>query len=216
MSKNHPLLAASLSESLRTLIRHHVAESKEGREALHRLKGQIIALRLLPFDRVLYLCPTAEDIQLMTEISGTPDVTITGNLPAFFEAARASASAETLKSSALSIEGSLQTAQDVQHLTRALNIDWQRFLARYLGYRVAGSVLSVLRGGREHVQESFVALETNLSEYLREEVRLLPQKHHTETLFTEIDTLRSDTDRLKARLQRLESRLQSPPSVSPT
>ncbi|NDG89051.1 MAG: hypothetical protein EBY15_14115, partial [Gammaproteobacteria bacterium] len=191
MSQKHPLLAASLSESLRTLIRHHLTDSPEGREALQRLAGQIIALRLLPFDRVLYLCPTGEDIQFMTEISGTPDVTITGHLPAFLEAARASASKETLKSSDLSIEGSLQTAQDVQHLSRALNIDWQRFLARYLGYRVAGSVLSTLRSGREHVRESFLALETDLSEYLREEVRLLPQKHHTETLFAEIDTLRA-------------------------
>ncbi|NBT45770.1 MAG: hypothetical protein EBT06_12840 [Gammaproteobacteria bacterium] len=211
MSQKHPLLAASLSESLRTLIRHHLTDSPEGREALQRLAGQIIALRLLPFDRVLYLCPTGEDIQFMTEISGTPDVIITGHLPAFLEAARASASKETLKSSELSIEGSLQTAQDVQHLSRVLNIDWQRFLARYLGYRVAGSVLSTLRSGREHVRESFLALETDLSEYLREEVRLLPQKHHTETLFAEIDTLRADTDRLKARLERLESRRPSPP-----
>jgi len=211
LSQKHPLLAASLSESLRTLIRHHLTDSPEGREALQRLAGQIIALRLLPFDRALYLCPTGEDIQFMTEISGTPDVIITGHLPAFLEAARASASKETLKSSELSIEGSLQTAQDVQHLSRALNIDWQRFLARYLGYRVAGSVLSTLRSGREHVRESFLALETDLSEYLREEVRLLPQKHHTETLFAEIDTLRADTDRLKARLERLESRRPSSP-----
>jgi len=211
LSQKHPLLAASLSESLRTLIRHHLTDSPEGREALQRLAGQIIALRLLPFDRALYLCPTGEDIQFMTEISGTPDVTITGHLPAFLEAARASASKETLKSSDLSIEGSLQTAQDVQHLSRALNIDWQRFLARYLGFRVACSVLSTLRSGREHVRESFLALETDLSEYLREEVRFLPQKHHTETLFAEIDTLRADTDRLKARLERLESRRPSSP-----
>ncbi|NDE35606.1 MAG: hypothetical protein EB012_12290 [Gammaproteobacteria bacterium] len=112
---------------------------------------------------------------------GLDDLIPLGHLPAFLEAARASASKETLKSSELSIEGSLQTAQDVQHLSRVLNIDWQRFLARYLGYRVAGSVLSTLRSGREHVRESFLALETDLSEYLREEVRLLPQKHHTET-----------------------------------
>ncbi|MDD1649041.1 MAG: SCP2 sterol-binding domain-containing protein, partial [Methylococcaceae bacterium] len=184
---HHPLLAASLTESLRTLIRQHLSETPpEGRSLMERLSGQVIALRLEPFGKLIYLCPTAEDIQILTEISGEPDVTIACNLAAF---ARASfgGTQESLKASDLEVIGNAETAQQFQALSQALKIDWQRFLSRYLGYRLTGSILALARAGREWTRDSLDAAQADIAVFLREETRWLPDSSETDAFHAEVD-----------------------------
>lgn len=205
------LLAANVTTRvLRTLTRHHLAESVDGMAALRNLAGQVIALRLEPFGKTLFLCPTDEDIQLFTEISGTPDVTIAGNLAAFTQAGLANGSQESLKASGLKISGNAESARQFQSLSQALRIDWQRLFSRLLGSNLASSVLMVTDAGKDWVRETMTALQSDVSEYLREEARWLPDRSQTDALLSEIDNLRSDMDRLTARINRLTSALNAP------
>lgn len=214
---DHPLLAASLTESLRKLFRHHLSEAPGGRAVLDRLAGQVIALRLEPFGKVVYLCPTDADVQVLTEISGTPNVTISGNLAAFTRAGLGGGR-EVLKTGNLEITGNAETARQFQALTQALNIDWQRFLSRYLGFRLTGSLLSAFRAGSAWTRSTAQALEADLGEFLHEEARWLPDGSAIDDYCAEVDTLRADTDRLQARIRRLEtahSPLETPGNPAP-
>ena len=205
------LLAANVtSRVLRTLTRHHLAESVEGLAALRNLAGQVIALRLEPFGKTLFLCPTDEDIQVFTEISGTPNVTIDGNLAAFTRAGLANGSQENLKASGLKISGNAESARQFQALSQALRIDWQRLFSRLLGANLASSLLAVTDAGKHWARGTMTALQSDISEYLREEARWLPDRSQTGALLSEIDQLRSDMDRLTARISRLTSTLNTP------
>ena len=215
MSESQTLVAGSLSESLRQLIRSHLAEAPGGRDALNPLEGRIIAFHLKPFDRWLYLCPTHEDVQILTEISGTPDVIFHGTLSAFIPVSLHPGDTGTIRTSGLVIEGDMTVAQDFQALSAALGIDWQRFLSRYLGEQLAGSTLDILRSGRNWLKQSAKALESDLSEYLREEARWLPDASQIDPHLDAIDGLRADIDRLAARIARLETTLGSRASTSP-
>ncbi len=212
---HHPLLAASLTESLRTLIRQHLIATPEGRALMERMSGQVIALRLEPFGKLIYLCPTAEDIQILTEISGAPDVTIAGNLAAFARAGFGNAQ-ESLKASDLEVIGNAETARQFQTLSQALKIDWQRFLSRYLGYRLTGSILAVARAGRDWTRDTLDAAQADIGEYLREETRWLPDSSETDAFHAEVDTLRAAADRLLARIDRLQAAVQRPQLTPPT
>ena len=106
-------------------------------------------------------------------------------------------------------------AQDFQALSAALGIDWQRFLSRYLGEQLAGSTLDILRSGRDWLKQSAKALESDVSEYLREEARWLPDASQIDPHLDAVDGLRADIDRLAARIARLESTLGSRASPSP-
>ena len=215
-ASHHPLLAASLTESLRTLIRHHLSEAPEGRAMLAGLSGQVIALRLEPFGKSIYLCPTDEDVQILTEISGAPDVTIAGNLAAFAKAGLGGGTAESLKTADLAIIGDAETARQFQALSQALKIDWQRFLSRYLGSRLTAALLGAARSGSEWVRDTLNAAETNVAEYLREQVRWLPDDAAADVWFAEVDTRRADADRLQARIGRLQAAVERLRSVAPT
>jgi ubiquinone biosynthesis protein UbiJ len=205
------LLAANVTTRvLRTLTRHHLAESVDGLAALRNLAGQVIALRLEPFGKTLFLCPTDEDIQVFTEISGTPDVTIAGNLAAFTRAGLANGSQENLKASGLKISGNAESARQFQALSQALRIDWQHLFSRLLGANLASSLLAVTDAGKHWARGTMAALQSDVSEYLREEARWLPDRSQTDALLCEIDQLRSYMDRLTARISRLTSTLNAP------
>ncbi len=205
------LLAADVaSRALRILTRHHLAKSDEGLAALRHLAGQIIELRLEPFGKTLFLCPTDEDIQIFTKISGNPDVTIVGNLAAFTQAGLAGSSQESLKASGLLISGDAESLRQFQVLSQALRIDGQRLFSRLLGSNLAHSLLAAKDAGKNWARETMAAVQSDVSEYLREEARWLPDGSQMDALLSEIDKLRSDVDRLTARISRVNSALNAP------
>lgn len=212
----HPWLAASLTESLRRLLRQHLDASATGREALQPLAGQVVALRLEPFGRTLYLCATHEELQILTELSNEPDVTLAGNLAAFARSGLASNGA-ALAASGISLQGDAETARRFQALCQALKIDWAGFLSRFFGNRLADSLLGMVDAGQRWTRASLQTLETDVGEYLREETRWLPDRSEVDALLTEVDTLRADKDRLSARIERLEAAARtSSPAGPPT
>ena len=214
MSESHALLAGSLTESLRQLIRSHLAEAPGGEEALRKVAGKVFAFHLKPFDRWVYLCPTLADIQILTELSGTPDVTFHGTLSAFLNVSLHPGDTGVIRSSGLVIDGDTTLAHDFQDLSRALGIDWQRFLSRYLGDQIAGSTLGLFREGSDWLKGSVKAFESDVGEYLREETRWVPDRTEIDPFLNEVDVLRADLDRMTARIERLEQTLKSDSSTS--
>ena len=203
MSANHPLLAAGLTESLRALLRGHLATAPDAMGELRGLAGRVIALRFEPLAKVVYLCPTDRDLQILTEIGGEADVTISGTLGAYLRAIPNGATAD-LKASGLAICGDAEVAQHFQRLVHALPIDWRRFLSRFLGARLTGLLLDVGHSGRAWTQDTVAALEADVSEYLREEAHWLPDATETEGFHAEVDRLRDNLERLAARVDRLQ------------
>ena len=216
MTGDHLVLAAGFTEGLRRLLGSHLSAYPEAREKLSTLAGQVIALHLEPHGRTLFVCPTDHDIQVLTEISGQPDATIIGTLSAFAQAGLAAGGSSSLKAAGLKLSGNADTAQEFQALMQALKIDWARFLSPYLGRNLAESLVGLARTGAAWTRDTLLALQSDVSEYLREETRVLPDGKETDAFHAEVDRLRADADRLAARMARLEAALQAPAgSVSP-
>lgn len=216
MTGDHLVLAAGFTEGLRRLLGSHLSAYPEAREKLSALAGQVIALHLEPHGRTLFVCPTDHDIQVLTEISGQPDATIIGTLSAFAQASLAAGGSSSLKAAGLKLSGNADTAQEFQALMQALKIDWARFLSPYLGRNLAESLVGMARTAAAWTRDTLLALQSDVSEYLREETRVLPDGTEIDAFHAEVDRVRADADRLVARMARLEAALQAPAgSVSP-
>jgi ubiquinone biosynthesis protein UbiJ len=207
---DHLLLATGFTEGLRRLLGSHLSAYPEAGEKLSGLAGQVVALRLEPYGKTVYVCPSDQNIQVLTEISGQPDATITGTISAFVQAGLAAGESASLKAAGLKLSGNAETARDFQALIGAMKIDWERFLSPYLGRNLAASVIGLARAGAAWTRDSWQALQSDVSEYLREEARLLPDGSEIDAFHAEVDRLRVDAERLAARTARLQAALRSP------
>ena len=78
---------------------------------------------------------------------------------------------------------------------------------------LTGAALAgLLRVSRKWSRDTVISLQDDVSEYLREEARLLPVQYETDRFNAEVDALRAHRDRLQARIARLNAKRIPPPS----
>lgn len=112
---------------------------------------------------------------------------------------------DNLFSSSIRIHGDVQFAKQLQDVLDGFDFDWEQQLARITGDVVAQPLAYGLKQGFSWLKSTRESLQMSLSEYLREEAQLLPDKIQIEDYMLAIDKLRADCDRLEARIKRLEN-----------
>ncbi len=103
------------------------------------------------------------------------------------------------------IRGDIETGQRFRELLAEIDADWEEPLARIGGDVFAHQVGNIVRTTSRWAATGVDRLADYLSEYVKEEARVLPTRIELENLFDDIDKLRMAADRLEARLQRLQT-----------
>ena len=189
---------------LESLINKILAQDEETLEALAELRGKVIGLEFSQTRLRFFLLPGAWGLRIQADLEAGPDVWIKGTPANFLKLLRA-ARAETPGLPAdLQIMGDIALAQRFQAILRALDIDLEGPLARLVGDAVAVQISRLASGAGRYLSDSGRSLALNLSEYLRFEIRLLPDDLQVREFCDAVDTLRQDADRLAQRLARLE------------
>lgn len=173
-----------------------------GAPALH---GRLIAVELSGLQRTLYLVPHAEGIRVLAQAEGVPAVTVRGTPLALLRMARARAANRPMVAGDVEINGDMALGQELQRLAGRLDLDWEELASQLVGDVVAHQLGNAARTALGWQRRAQRTLELNLSEYLRIETRMLPDRGELETFLDAVDLLRSDTDRLEQRLKRLLS-----------
>ena len=111
---------------------------------------------------------------------------------------------KTLFSGDVTITGDVETGQAFKAILDDMDIDWEEQLARLTGDVIAHQAGNMARRTRRVLRHGKAALEQDLGEYLREELRVLPARIEVENFSADVDRIRADTDRLAARIRRLQ------------
>ncbi|MBM4207750.1 MAG: sterol-binding protein [Gammaproteobacteria bacterium] len=204
-----PLLIASLESALNRYLslddnKHHLLEP---------LTGKVIALHIQPINECLFLCPTRDGIQILNQITGQPDTTITGTPWALGLMGVSTNPMRSVFSGEVKIEGDIQTGKLFQELFKKLDINLENVIARHTGNDFAAKISRFLRSGQVWSKETVETFKLNTAEFLQEETRDLPAKAEADLFYEEVDRLRNDADRLECRLDRLLNT--SPPKQEP-
>lgn len=104
------------------------------------------------------------------------------------------------------VRGNTDTAQQLNDMFNALDVDWEEHLSRLTGDIIAHQIGRAARSGRAWCKRSAASLENDVTNYLQEEKRLLPTRREVETFLSRVDVLRGDVERLEQRLARLATR----------
>ena len=175
----------------------------ETRSDLAELSGRVLALEILNTGLILHLIPALEGVRLESDFSGEANVTIRGtpvNLIAYLMSTSGKADGFTGR---LEIIGDVGLAQDFQSLIKNVDLDWEEFLSQWLGDTLAHKMGNIFRSSVSFVRNTKHTLELDVSEYLRYEKELLPEKNEVEEYITAIDDLRNDAERLHMRISKL-------------
>jgi len=183
-------------------------------ETLRRLgdiQGKVICVRISAEEKegpVFYFSPSEGGLQVRNEYDGKPDVTISGNLPAFLRLIAGDRAQGAFANGEMQISGDLELGQRFQRVLKRIDIDWEEISSHYVGDVLAHKLGNLARGVRAWGRQAHETLRQDSREFLQEEVRLLPRTEHIEALLDEIDRFRSDVARLEKRIQRLQGECQ--------
>ncbi len=171
---------------------------------LSPLADKIIAISIQPFDETIYLCPSADSIQLLDYCTTQPDATLTGSAFAFGLMGLSASPMRSIFSGDIKIEGDMHTGKKFQELFAKLNINIEPLIAQYTGDKIANTLSQFFNSGKNWSNESIETFKLNLSEFLQEETRDLPSAPEIDIFYTQVDHLRTDFDRLQSRIDRLQ------------
>ncbi len=178
------------------------------RQRFSALQGRVIAIELTGVGVQLYLSPTQDEVQISATHQGAADVTLSGTPFAFARMGLADDSSDSLFSGDITLSGDSRLGQRFGEIIKELDIDWEEIASQWLGDVIAHKAGDALRGGLAWSRDNLNNGQQTLTEYLQEELRLLPVQDEVALFFTNVHTLRDDVERTAARIQRLQQNIE--------
>lgn len=209
MSVDQPTTPLSaLATGLEVAVNAWLRQDPETAARFAELEGRAIELRMTGLGWPLYFLPGRDGIRVRARYQAEADtrlsVTPLGLLRLATEAGE-----EALFGGEISIEGDTELGQQFQDLLAAVEVDWEERLSRFTGDLIAHQIGDTARDVRRLLQRGAATLRQDLSEYLQEELRLLPAPIELRNFLDEVDRLRMDVDRVEARIRRCRERAES-------
>jgi ubiquinone biosynthesis accessory factor UbiJ len=193
-------------ETLQKALNSYLALDVESGVRLQQLSGKLVALELSRIDVTFYLLFSDNKAQLSFSTDDQPETIIIGTpLRLMMLALSPRANRKQFFADDVEMIGNPVLGQQVIDLFDQLNIDWEDYLARFVGDVPAHYAGSMLRNFKTWTTNTHETLRQNLNEYLHEEITLFPPVEALQDFFQDVDKLRMDVDRIEARIRHLQS-----------
>lgn len=185
------------------LMNRQIRMKTPARELFDALRGRVIAVRVRNTALAMYFRVDSDEVALLGECEGDPDVVITGPLHALARLAGKSGE-NAVRDGSLELVGDGEVARDFQRLLAYARPDLEEELSGVIGDAAAHSLGNLARGLARWGRRTHSTMEQNLREYLQEESDAVPGRYEVESFRRDVETIRDDVARFEARLKRLE------------
>jgi ubiquinone biosynthesis accessory factor UbiJ len=197
-------LGAGITRGLEAAFNRYLGMEPAAGARLASLDGRVIALELRGLDLKLVFRVQGQGIAFIEAPEQIPDTVLRGTPIGIARLGIGRGNATgTLFSGDVEISGDVETGQAFKAVLDAIDIDWEEQLARLTGDVLAHQLGNAARHTGRWLDHARLTLEQDLSEYLQEELRVVPTRIEIENLIEDIGRLGMDADRLEARLRRL-------------
>jgi ubiquinone biosynthesis protein UbiJ len=193
-----------LAVYLEPLINRLLAMDVAAQQGLSKFDGKVIAIELLNTAAVLYITLVPAGITLSARPERTADLHISGTPAQFASYLLAMKRGEAVPVGGLQISGDAVLAQVFQTSLKNLDLDWEEELSRWIGDTLAHQAGRGAHKAAGLIRHAGTTLKQDLSEYLRYETNILPDKEMITEFNASVDVLRDDVERLKMRIRRLQ------------
>lgn len=174
---------------------------------LQALDNKTLEMIIAPLNVNFFIHFKDGEIQLLDRYDTRADTIIHSNPLGLIRLSLLPASqARSLFNDKIRMSGDIELGQQVKKLFDEMDIDWEGHLAHFTGDVVAHQIGSFIRKGMNLKQHFDNSMRQNLSEYLQEELRVVPSKNELDDFFAEVDELSLSVERLQAHVNHLLSR----------
>jgi ubiquinone biosynthesis protein UbiJ len=192
---------STLLKPIELAINAALAQDPEIKAKLDQFEQRCIAIHIKDFNQIITMLVIEQQIQLSTDSEQSADLTITANALTLIKLGN---NPDNLFSAEIDIHGDVQFAKQLRDLLDGFDFDWEAQLAKLTGDTLAYPIAHGMRQFAAWAQNTHQSMQENIAEYLREEIRVLPDKSQIKDYMNDIDKLRADFDRIEARINRLQ------------
>ncbi|MFT6123779.1 MAG: ubiquinone biosynthesis protein UbiJ [Oleiphilaceae bacterium] len=200
MSFIDPTLIQKAAPTIEKAINLALSMDPAAQKKLNLLQGCIFEVAITAPKQVLFFGSIDGKVVILPP-QDTSSVCLSGRAFAFIKLASTKNKASLFKNKEIILSGDAVRAQQIQGFMASVNIDWEGILASFIGdapAHIFGSSLRQSLSFGKKLSQSFIS---DLEEFIKYEVRLIPSKALAKAQFETIDQLRLATDRLEARLK---------------
>jgi len=189
------------------LINKALSLDEETLCSLAELESKVIAFEFMNTNLTVFIFPTEKGLTIHTSHEDKPDVLIKGTPSNFIMMMASSKEKSTGLPTDMQIIGDIGLAQRFQKIMQNVEIDLEEPLSKWLGDTMAYKIGKFVRGTRRFAINTSKTLATDISEYLRFEINMLPDDLLVEEFSKDVDVLREDVERFEQRINKLEMRV---------
>lgn len=190
-----------------TLINKALSLDEETLCSLATLEGKVIGFEFINTNLTVFIFPSETGLLMQTGYQDKPDVLIKGSPGNFIKMIASSKTNKGAIPTDMQIIGDIGIAQQFQGIMQTIEIDLEEPLSKWVGDSMAYQIGKFFRGTTRFAANTGKTLATDISEYLRFEINMLPDDLLVEEFNKEVDVLRDDVERFEQRLNKLEKRI---------
>ncbi|CAM4384730.1 MAG: Ubiquinone biosynthesis accessory factor UbiJ [Legionella sp.] len=174
---------------------------------LQELNGKTLEMIIAPLNVRFFIQFNQGTVELLDHSEDEADTVIHSSPLGLIRLSLLPASkARSLFNDKIRMSGNMELGQQVKKLFDEMDIDWEGHLAHFTGDVVAHQLGSFMRKGLSFTKRIDESMRQNMSEYLQEELRILPSQNELEDFYKEVDELSLSVERLQAHVNHLISR----------
>lgn len=205
------LLMTALLAPAETLINAWLRHDQHALAALNRSAGgRVVTIACTSTPRwQLNILVTPQRVLLRANDDGRADATLKGTRAALTGLLFADNPTAALHHPDLQMTGDVHLIQGLHATVSRLDVDWEDLIAPWTTPIIGDSALHVaadtLRRGHRQLDQGLHAVRLNTTDYLQEELAILPTKAEVALFEDDLDALRLRVDRLSARIALLRT-----------
>jgi len=193
-------------KALQKAINHGLSLDEAMPAKLSPLNGKVIEVIVTPLNVNFFMLFNQQGMELLADYKDPADTIIHSSPLGLIRLSLLPASkVRSLFNDKIRLSGDVELGHQVKKIFDSIDIDWEGHLAQFTGDVVAYQIGSFFRQGREFKQQVSKSIRQNISEYLQEELSMLPPREAIEDFFKDIDELSLSVERLAAHIEQLSA-----------
>ena len=200
-----PMLSTAALASAEKMINAALVYDPATRIALAALEPQVLAIHITSPDIKVFVLPGVEGLELHGNYEGEVTTQLQGTLPALLSLIKSDRL--NLKDSGVQLFGSTSFLAALQKILKNVDIDWEEMLSQVFGDIIGHQGAELIRSKLSWTKDRVTNIQRLTSEFLTEELRVLPSKPELAFFNAQVDELKLGADRVEARIEHILTRI---------